>query len=101
MRECWRRMLWGPTTAGSNVVSPCAVRDLSLIENENQDTVSLLEKCVDVDKRGTRLPEAKRYSVESTEVMKWQRYMDEVKKWDDSRLPLVGGYMRETVAATV
>ena len=95
-------MLWGPTTAGSNVVSPCAVRDLSLIENENQDTVSLLEKCVDVDKRGTRLPEAKQgYSVESTEVMKRQRYMDEVKKWDDSRLPLVGGYMREIVAATV
>ena len=70
-------------------------------ENENQDTVTLLEKCVDVDKRGTRLPEAKRGSVESTEVRKWQRYMDEVKKWDDSRLPLVGGYMRETVAATV
>jgi hypothetical protein len=29
-------------------------------------------------------------SVESTEVRKWQRYMDDVKKWDDSRLPLVG-----------
>ena len=69
--------------------------------NEDQDTVALLEKCVDVDKRETRLPEAKRYSVESTEVMKWQRYMDEVKKLDDSRLPLVGGYMKETVAATV
>jgi hypothetical protein len=53
-------MLWGPTTAGRNVVSPCTVQDLSLIENENQDTVSLLEKCVDVDKRGTRLPEAKK-----------------------------------------
>jgi hypothetical protein len=26
--------------------------------------------------------------------------MDEVKKWDDSRLPLVGGYMEEIVAAT-
>jgi hypothetical protein len=39
--------------------------------------------------------------VESTEVRKWQRYMDEVKKWDDSRLPLVGGDIRETVAATV
>jgi hypothetical protein len=69
--------------------------------NEDQDTVALLEKCADVDKRETRLLEAKRYFVESTEVMKWQRYMDEVKKWDDSRLPLVGGYMRETVAATV
>jgi hypothetical protein len=69
--------------------------------NEDQDTVALLEKCADVDKRETRLPEVKRYSVESTEVVKWQRYMDEVKKWDDSRLPLVGGYMRETVAATV
>jgi hypothetical protein len=69
--------------------------------NEDQDTVALLEKCADVDKRETRLREAKRYSVESTEVMMWQRYMDEVKKWDDSRLPLVGGYMRETVAATV
>ena len=69
--------------------------------NEDQDTVALSEKCVDVDRRETRLPEAKRYSVESTEVMKWQRYMDEAKKWDDSRLPLVGGYMRETVAATM
>jgi hypothetical protein len=69
--------------------------------NEDQDTVTLLEKCVDVDKREMRLPEAKRYSVEATEVMKWQRYMNEVKKWDDSRLPLVGGYMRETVATTV
>jgi hypothetical protein len=69
--------------------------------NEDQDTVALLEKCADVDKRETRLPEAKRYSVESTEVMKWQRYMDEVKKWDDSRLPLVGGRMIEGVAATV
>ena len=48
-----------------------------------------------------QLLEVKRYSVESIEVMKWQRYMDEVKKWDDTRLPLVGGYMRETVAATV
>jgi hypothetical protein len=43
-------------------------------------------------KRGMRLPEAKG-SVESTEVRKWQRYMDEVKKWEDSRLPLFGGYM--------
>ena len=93
-------MLWGPTTAGSNVVSPCAVQDLSLIENENQDTVSLLEKCVDVDKRGMRLPEAKGFT-ESTVVRKWQRYMDEVEEWDDSRLPLAGGCMRKTVAATV
>ena len=60
--------------------------------NENQDTVVLLEKCDDVDKRRTRLPEAKSF-VESTEVRKWQRYMDEVKKWEDSRLPLVGGCM--------
>jgi hypothetical protein len=69
--------------------------------NEDQDTVALLEKCADVDKRETRLPEAKRYFVESTEVKRRQRYMDKVKKWDDSRLPLVGGYMRETVAATM
>ena len=69
--------------------------------NEDQDTVALLEKYVDVDKKVTRLSGAKRYSVESTEVMKWQRYMDEVKKWDDSRLPLVGGYVREIVAVTV
>ena len=69
--------------------------------NEDQDTVSLSEKCADVDKREMRLREAKRYSVESTEVMKWQRYMDEVKKWEDSRLPLVGGCMIEGVAATV
>jgi hypothetical protein len=68
--------------------------------NENQDIVALLEKCADVDKRETRLLEVKRYSMESTGVMKWQRYMDEVKKWDDSRLPLVGGYTREPVAAT-
>jgi hypothetical protein len=63
------------------------------MENENQDTVALLENCVDVDKRGMRLPEAKGF-MESTEVRKWQRYMDEVKKWEDSRLPLVGGCMR-------
>ena len=31
----------------------------------------------------TRLPEEKRYSMESTDVMRWQRYIDEVKKWDD------------------
>jgi hypothetical protein len=30
-----------------------------------------------------------------------QRYIDEVKKWDDSRLPLVGRCMEEIVAATV
>jgi hypothetical protein len=63
------------------------------MENENQDTVALLENGVDVDKRGTRLPKAKGF-MESTEVRKWQRYMDEVKKWEDSRLPLVGGCMR-------
>jgi hypothetical protein len=51
------------------------------------------KNCVDVDKRGTRLPEAKDF-VESIEVRKWQRYMDEVKKWEDSRLPWVGGCMR-------
>jgi hypothetical protein len=79
----------------------CRPRSLIKIENENQDTVALLEKCADVDKRGTRLLEVKRCSVESTEVRKWQRYMNEVKKWDDSRLPLVGGDIRETVAATV
>jgi hypothetical protein len=39
--------------------------------------------------------------MESTEMRKWQRYMDEVKKWEDSRLPLAGGCMRETMAATV
>jgi hypothetical protein len=68
--------------------------------NENQDTVVLLEKCVDVDKRRTRLPEARGF-MESTVVRKWQRYMDEVKKWEDSRLPLVGGCMIEGMAATV
>jgi hypothetical protein len=50
------------------------------------------KKCAAVDKRGTQLPEAKGF-IESTEVRKWQRYMDEVKKWEDSRLPLVGGCM--------
>jgi hypothetical protein len=86
-------MLWGSTTSGGYGVSPCAVRDRSLNGNEDQDTVALLEKYADVDKKVTRLPEAKRYSVESTDVMRWQRYIDEVKKWDDSRLPLVGGCM--------
>ena len=52
-------------------------------------------------KGGRDSQKKKRCSVESTEVRKWQRYMNKVKKWDDSRLPLVGGYMRETVAATV
>jgi hypothetical protein len=69
--------------------------------NEDQDTVALLEKCADVDKGETRLREALRYSVESTDVMGWQGYRDEVTKWDDSRLPLVGGGMRQGVAATV
>jgi hypothetical protein len=63
------------------------------VENENQDTVTLSENGVDVDKRGTRHPEEKGF-VKSTEVRKWHRYMDEVKKWEDSRLPLVGGCMR-------
>jgi hypothetical protein len=57
------------------------------VENENQDTITLPENCVDVDKRGTRLPEAKGF-MEYTEVRKWHRYMDEVNKWEDSRLPL-------------
>jgi hypothetical protein len=70
------------------------------MENENQDTVALPENGADVDKRGTRLPEAKGF-VESTVVGKWQRYTDEVKKWEDSRLPLAGECMRQTVAATV
>jgi hypothetical protein len=59
-----------------------------------------LEKCVDVDKKRTRLPEAKGF-VEPTVVKKWQRYIDEVKKWVDSRLPWVGGHMIEGMAATV
>jgi hypothetical protein len=50
------------------------------------------KKCAAVDKRGMQLPEAKGF-VESTEVRKLQRYMDEVKKWEDSILPLVGGCM--------
>ena len=62
------------------------------MENENQDTVALPKNCVDVDERGMRLPEEKGF-MESTVVRKWQRYMDEVKKWEDSRLPLVGGCM--------
>jgi hypothetical protein len=64
------------------------------MENEDQDTVALLEKCADVDKKVTRLPEAKRYSMESTDGMGRQRYIDEVKKWDDSRRPLVGRWTR-------
>ena len=78
----------------------CHPRSLIKIENENQDTVALLEKCVDVEKRGTRLP-GEKGSVESIEVRKWQRYMDEVEEWYDSRLPLAGGCMRKTVAATM
>jgi hypothetical protein len=78
----------------------CRPRSLIKIENENQDTVALLEKCADVNKRGMRLLGAKR-SMESTEVRKWQRYMDEVEEWDDSRLPLARGCMRKIVATTV
>jgi hypothetical protein len=63
------------------------------MDNEHQDTVPFLENCADVDKRGTRLPEAKGFG-KSTVVRKWQRYMDKVKKWEDSRLPLVGEWMR-------
>jgi hypothetical protein len=70
------------------------------MENENQDTAALLEKCADVDKRRTRLPEARGFA-ESTVVRKWQRYINEVKKREDSRLPLVGGCMIEGAAATV
>jgi hypothetical protein len=61
--------------------------------NEDQDTVALLEKCADVDKKETRLPEVNDF-MESTEVKRWQRYMDEVKKWEDSRLPLAGECMK-------
>jgi hypothetical protein len=50
------------------------------------------KKCSAIVKRGMRLPEAKGF-IESTEVRKWQRCIDEVKKWKDSRLPLVGGCM--------
>jgi hypothetical protein len=61
--------------------------------NEDQDTVALLEKYADVDKKVTRLPEAKGTPWNLLMVMRRQRYIDEVKKWDDSRLPLVGGCM--------
>jgi hypothetical protein len=39
--------------------------------------------------------------MESTDGMRRQRDIDEAKKWDDSRLPLVGGCMIQGVAATV
>ena len=68
--------------------------------NEDQYTVAFLEKCVDVEKKETRLPEANDF-MESTEVKRWQRYMDEVKKWEDSILPLAGECMKQIVAATV
>ena len=68
--------------------------------NEDQDTVALLEKCADVDKKETRPPKANDF-MESTEVKRWQRYMDEVKKWEDSRLPLDGECMKQIVAATM
>jgi hypothetical protein len=69
--------------------------------NEDQDTVALLEKCADVDKKGDATPRSKRYSMESTDVMRGQGYINEVKKWDDSGRPLVGGCMIQGVAATV
>jgi hypothetical protein len=61
--------------------------------NEDQDTITLLEKYADVEKMVTRLPEAQGTPMESTDGMRRQRYIDEVKKWEDSRLPLVGGWM--------
>jgi hypothetical protein len=64
------------------------------MENENQDTIALLGNCVDVDKKGGCDSQKQKVSVESTEMRKWQRYMDEVKKWEDSRLPLAGGCMK-------
>jgi hypothetical protein len=63
--------------------------------NENQDTVALLEKCVDVDKRRTRRPEAVSF-VESTVVKRWQRYMNDVKKWEDSRLLTISVNRKQT-----
>jgi hypothetical protein len=51
-------------------------------------------------KEETRLPEANDF-MESTEVKRWQRYMDEVKKWEDSRRPLAGECVKQIVAATV
>ena len=69
------------------------------MENENQDTVALLGNCADVDNRGMRLPEAKGFT-KSTVMRKWQRYMDEVKKWEE-RLPLDGEFMRQIVATTM
>jgi hypothetical protein len=41
------------------VVLPVPSEISHWIDNESQDTVALLENCVDVDKRGTRLLEAK------------------------------------------
>jgi hypothetical protein len=63
------------------------------VENENQDIVTLPKNGADVDKRGAQLPEEKGF-MKSTEFRKWQSYMDKVKKWEDSRLPWVGGCMR-------
>jgi hypothetical protein len=40
------------------VVLPMPSEISHWIGNKNQDTVALLENCVDVDKKGTRLPEA-------------------------------------------
>jgi hypothetical protein len=78
----------------------CRPRSLIKWEMRIKILSPFLGKCVDVDKRRMRCPEAMSF-VESTVVKMWQRYMNEVKKWEDSRLPLVGGYMIEGVAATV
>jgi hypothetical protein len=47
------------------VVLPVLSEISHWIGNENQDIVALLENCVDVDKRGERLPEAEGF-VKST-----------------------------------
>jgi hypothetical protein len=48
----------------------CHTISLIEIDNENQDTVTLLENCVDVDERGMQLPEAKGF-MKYTEVRNW------------------------------
>jgi hypothetical protein len=51
-------------------------------------------KIVLMSKKGERNSQKKKGFVKSTKVRKLQRYMDEVKIWEDSRLPLDGGCMR-------
>ena len=59
--------------------------------NESQDTVSLLKTMMMLTEKETQLQEAKGFMKSIRGGEELRRYIDKIKMYEDSRLPLVGG----------